>query len=276
VRARMRIRSEFRVWLSWAVLLVAAVVAHAAEPGTRGTPFKFRALGVGNPCFVDSVRFADTYLGGRKAGGSRWVRVLRWGTLDDDYAMGPGHAVAIFQWRGGLFLFDINNGVRKLTVPPARREDLHEVTAAVLSLYPQVKQTGAMLLDDSWSRRRPGLRGALAGPATPGFRAAERVAKALAKCREVRVLRFSYLEKGKRRESAAAVFPFDRRLCLYVPERGTVMHKQVAPDLDDDRLILLKLERCFGREAQVQLVPVGDHGGEAPRPVPPPGRAKGK
>lgn len=250
----MKVLSSLRAWLSCAVLLLAGVVASAAAPRTQATPFKFAPLGVDNPCFVDSVRFADTYLGGKKGGGSRWVRILRWGTVGEDYTMGPGHAVAVFQWRGGLFLFDINHGVRRLAVPVERREDLYDLTAAVYSLYPEFKPTGATLLDDSWTTRQPGLRGADEGAVTPGYRDAHRVAKTLAKQRAVRLMRFSYLEKGQRRESAAAVFLFDRKLCVYVPERGTVVQKQALPSIEDDAQIRARLERCFGREAAVQLV----------------------
>ncbi len=270
VRPSMRISLPVRACLSCAVLLLAAVVASAAAPRTQPTPFKFAALGVANPCFVDSVVFADTYLGGRKSGGSRWVRVLRWGTLEEDYTMGPGHAVAVFQWRGGLYVFDINNGVRKLMVPVARRGDLHDLTTAIYSLYPEVKPTGPALLDDSWTTRKPGLRGADKSPVTASYRDALKAGKALAKTREVRLVRFSYAEKGKRRESAVAVFRFDGRLCLYVPERGTLVLPQVAAGLDDDALIRARLGACFGRESAVQLV--------APQSaeVPAAGRTKGK
>lgn len=237
-----------------ALALVATAVTGAA-PRPQETSFKFAPMNVANPCFVDSVRFADTYLGGKKGGGARWVRVLRWGTLDDDYEMGPGHAVALFQWRGGLFVFDVNHGVRKLAVSVAQREDLYELTTAVFALYPEVRTTGAALLDDSWTTRRPGLRGADAGPVTPGYRDAYRVAKTLAKQREVRLVRFSYREKGKVRDSGAVAFLFAGRFCVYVPERGTVVQRvTLPPSLDDDALIRGRLVRCFGREAEVQLV----------------------
>ncbi len=246
-------------WRNGVALLVAillsgfAPVAGAATK-PQETPFKFAPMNVANPCLVDSVRFADTYLGGRSGGGARWVRVLRWGTLDDDYEAGPGHAVALFQWRGALFVFDVNHGVRKLGVPVAQREDLYELTTAVFALYPEVRATGAALLDDSWTTRRPGLRGADAGMVTPGYRDAYRVAKTLAKHREVRLVRFSYREKGKARESGAVVFLFAGRLCVYVPERGTLVQKLALPDLDDDGVIRARLVRCFGREAEVRFV----------------------
>jgi hypothetical protein len=238
--------------LCWCGLLATA----AAAPRTAATPFKFQPLGVANPCFVDSVRFADTYLGGRKAEGSRWVRVLRWGTLGEDYSLGPGHAVAIFQWRGGLFVFDINNGVRRLDVPVAQREELPIIAEAVYSMYPKIRPVGPTALDDSWTTRRPGLRGADDGPVTPAYRDAYRVAKTLSQQREVRLLRFSYREKGKLRESAAAAFLFSRQLCLYVPERGTMVLRQMIPSIDDDALIRARLQHCFGAESAVQLAPL--------------------
>ncbi|HLP03689.1 MAG TPA: hypothetical protein VK163_16800 [Opitutaceae bacterium] len=228
--------------------------ATAGAPRAERTPFKFDRLNVENSCFVDSVRFADTYLGGRESKGSRWVRVLRWGNLAEDDAAGPGHAVAVFQWRGALFVYDINFGVRRLSVPAARREDRREVEAAVFSLYPQFKQIGAALLDDSWTTRRPALLGTDDGPVTPSYRDAYRVAKILSKQREVRLVRFSYRDKkGERRESAATVFLFDRRLCVYVPEHGTMVQKQVLPAIDDDVLIRARLRRCFGAEADIQF-----------------------
>ncbi|MFT3831260.1 MAG: hypothetical protein QM691_16300 [Opitutaceae bacterium] len=230
------------------------VSAMAGEPRAAKTPFKFDRLNVENSCFVDSVRFADAYLGGREAKGSRWVRVLRWGNLAEDDAAGPGHAVAVFQWRGALFVYDINFGVRKLSVPTERREDRREVEAAVFSLYPQFKQTGAALLDDSWTTRRPALLGADDGAVTPSYRDAYRAAKILSKQREVRLVRFSYRDKrGERRESAAAVFLYGRKLCVYVPERGTVVQKQVLPAIDDDALVRERLRRCFGATADIQF-----------------------
>lgn len=248
----MTLRGRFRGLLCWAALLVAAVVVQAA-PKTRATPFKFEPLGVANPCFVDSVRFADEYLGGKRSEGKRWVRVLRWGTLDDDYSMGPGHAVAVFQWRGRLFVFDINHGVRELAVPTERREVLREVSQAVLSMYPQFRPVGAVALDDSWSTHRPQFRGGDDHKVTPAYRDAYRVAKLLGKRREVRLVRFSHLEKGKRRDSAAAVFLFARQLCIYIPERGTMVLKLMLPSVDDDDEIRRRLVRCFGREAEVRL-----------------------
>ena len=240
--------------LCWSGLLATGVVG--AAPRTAATPFKFQPLGVANPCFVDSVRFADTYLGGRKGEGARWVRVLRWGTLGEDYLLGPGHAVAIFQWRGGLFVFDINNGVRRLDVPVAQREDLPALAEAVYSMYPKIRPVGPTALDDSWTTRRPGLRGADDGPVTPAYRDAYRVAKTLSKQREVRLLRFNYREKGKLRESAAAAFLFSRQLCLYVPERGTMVLRQMIPSIDDDGLIRARLHHCFGAESAVRLAPL--------------------
>lgn len=258
-RLRLAWRTMIDSWRRGAALLGAILLgvfapeARATTP-PQETPFKFAPMNVANPCLVDSVRFADTYLGGKRGGGARWVRVLRWGTLDDEYEAGPGHAVALFQWRGGLFVFDVNHGVRKLAVPVAQREDLYELTTAVFALYPEVRATGATLLDDSWTTRRPGLRGADAGTVTPGYRDAYRVAKTLAQHREVRLVRFTYREKGKARESGAAVFLFAGRFCVYVPERGTVVQKLALADLDDDATIRARLVRCFGREAEVRLV----------------------
>ncbi len=248
----MRLLNRLRTGLCLVVALSVALAVGAAAQ-TRATPFKFEPLGVANPCFVDSVRFADEYLGGKRSEGKRWVRVLRWGTLDDDDSMGPGHAVAVFQWRGRLFAFDINHGVRELAVPVARREDLREVSGAVLSMYPQFRAIGAVALDDSWASHRPRLRGGDDGKVTPEYRDAYRVAKLLSKHREVRLVRFSHLEKGGRRDSAAAVFLFARQLCIYIPERGTMVLKLMLPSVDDDAEIRRRLVRCFGREAEVRL-----------------------
>lgn len=242
--------------LCWVVFLV-AFTAEAA-PRTQATPFKFKPLGVANPCFVDSVRFADTYLGGRPGEGARWVRVLRWGTLEEDFSAGQGHAVAVFQWRGALFVFDINHGVRRLDVPAKQRGELRAVAEAVFSMYPKVRPVGPVSLDDSWTTRAPGLRGAdTDGPITPAYRDAYRVAKTLAQQREVRLVRFNYREKGRQRESAVAVFLFSRQLCFYVPERGTMVLRQMIPNIDDDGLIRARLLRCFGADSAVQIVPAG-------------------
>jgi hypothetical protein len=162
--------------------------------------------------------------------------------------------VAVFQWRGRLFVFDINNGVRLLDVPVAQREDVRAVVAAVYSMYPKISPIGPASLDDSWATHRPGLRGADDGTITPSYRDAYRVAKTLSKEREVRLVRFSYREKGRSIESsAAAVFLFSRQLCLYVPERGTMVVRQVIPNIDDNGLIRARLQRAFGAGSEVQL-----------------------
>ncbi|MBK8475243.1 MAG: hypothetical protein IPL39_02745 [Opitutaceae bacterium] len=252
----MKTRRLLILLLCWVGLLM-GFTAEAA-PRTTATPFKFKPLGVANPCFVDSVRFADTYLGGRPGTGARWVRVLRWGTLEEDFTAAQGHAVAVFQWRGALFVFDINHGVRRLEVPATQRGDLRAVTEAVFSMYPKVRPVGPVSLDDSWTTRAPGLRGAGDdGPVTPAYRDAYRVAITLAREREVRLVRFNYREKGRQRESAAAVFLFSRQFCLYVPERGTMVLRQMIPNIDDDGLIRARLLRCFGADSAVQIVPAG-------------------
>ncbi len=251
----MKTRRLLILLLCWVGLLAGST---AAAPRTTATPFKFKPLGVANPCFVDSVRFADTYLGGRLGTGARWVRVLRWGTLEEDFTAAQGHAVAVFQWRGALFVFDINHGVRRLEVPATQRGDLRAVTEAVFSMYPTVRPVGPVSLDDSWTTRAPGLRGeGDDGPVTPAYRDAYRVAKTLAREREVRLVRFNYREKGRQRESAVAAFLFSRQLCLYVPERGTMVLRQMIPNIDDDNLIRARLLRCFGPGSAVQIVPAG-------------------
>ena len=150
-------------------------------------------------------------------------------------------------------------------------KNIHQPSHSAASLQAKISPIGPTSLDDSWTTRRPGLRGADDGPITPAYRDAYRVAKTLSKEREVRLVRFSYREKGKALESAAAVFLFSRQLCLYVPERGTMVMQQLVPNIDDNGLIRARLQRAFGAGSEVQLAPVPAREGAV---VEPPGKSR--
>ena len=246
---------------NWPVILVAlgalwlgGCSTPTSMTGSSATPFRVERLGVPNDCFVESVRFHDDYFDGQQPGGSRWARVLDWGVFEKDFAFGQGHAVTIFQWRGSLFLYDINQGVRRLAVPVAQRDDIRAVTPPVFALYPKFKPVFPKYMVDAWQEHQPGLVGGDGGDLTASYIAARKVAQSLSKVRRVRLIRFNYTANGRRQQTAAAVFTFERRLCAYIPERGTLVTSVPLPSVDDLGVLWRQLSGALGPGSQVELV----------------------
>jgi hypothetical protein len=209
----------------------AAVVNAAEKP-----PLRYVPMSVANGCFVESVVFYDTVL--ETFGAEAWCRVLQWGAKEDEEIV-AGHAVAVFEQRGQLWCWDMNRGFSALSVEPALREEVEKVAAPVLAKYPRI------------SAYFPTYRYDFAqtpDPAPPDesravvqtdlvFRDALLAGARLAKHRPVNVVQFSFVADGETRQSAATVFIFHGRLCIYFPERGTVPFRSRMLSVQNLRLI---------------------------------------
>ena len=240
------------------VVVAAAVLATAGcKTGAVGSvdagPFMFKRTDAANGCFIEAVRFHDQYFNNRRSRDG-WLRVLNWG-VKDGFTISQGHAVAVFEWKGRLLIYDINGGVIPLGVDPALRNDLTEVGPANFRRYPRYETTGAEYLIDIHRRQQPGLILPHDFPKAPKFHPLLRAAKAIARHRTVQVYRFTYTSGGREIESAALAFMFDGQLCLYVAEKGTLVNSGLLARIDNTRFIRARLERAFGEGSNVRLVP---------------------
>jgi hypothetical protein len=189
-------------------------VAAAAEP----PPFGYSAMGVENGCFVESVACFDAFH--EAFGEEAWGRVLQWGSREDE-VMAAGHAVAVFESAGALWCWDINHGWMRLSVAPAERDEAAVVAAPILANYPQVTALFPILWDDSGQAPAKGP----AGAGSAASRDAPMAAARLARHRPVNLIEISRPEDGEARTSEAIVFVFGGRMCLYSPEKGTMIFR---------------------------------------------------
>lgn len=217
-------------------------------------PFAFEKLGLPNDCFIESVRFHDAYLASIPEGRDRWVQLFQWGARLDDDSLGTGHSVAVFLWRGRLEYYDTNFGTIRLPVDPTRRNDIAQFAPPIYGRYPKLRPTAPMLMTDVWQEKRPALRGDLEPVTTDAHRQVLAAARELARVRETRVVRFTYLKDNVRVESAAAAFNFEGKVCVYVPEVGTILGVDPLFSINNPTFLRFKLARSFGREAKVELV----------------------
>jgi hypothetical protein len=238
-----------------AILAVAGLLMGGCKTGAVGSvdagPFMFKATGAANGCFIEAVRFHDEYFANRHTRDG-WLRVLNWG-VKDGFTISQGHAVAVFEWRGQLSIYDINGGVIPLGVDPALRSDLTEVGPANFRRYPRYQTTGAEYMIDIHRRQLPGLTIPRDFPKAPKFHPLLRAAKSLARHRPVQVYRFAYTSSGREIESAAVVFLFDGQLCIYVAERGTIVTSRMTR-IDNARLVRDRLERSLGEGSKVRMM----------------------
>lgn len=215
-------------------------------------PFMFATSGLPNDCMVESVRFHDAYFSNPRSRDG-WLRVLQWG-VKEGFTVNPGHAVAVYEWRGKLAVFDTNKGIYPLDVPLSFKTDLHEIGPPIFAQLPNVEPTGPTYLIDSRRRQKPGFEIARNFPNAPKYHPMLRAAKSLARYREVRVIQFAYNAQGERINSAAIVFVFDGQLCVYTRERGTLVTGGLFARPDNDPQIRQRLERAFGDGSDVRLM----------------------
>ena len=198
-------------------------------------------LGVANGCFVETVAFLDRW--NETQGADAWSRLLQWGAREDEEVV-MGHAVGICESRGALWSWDSNFGWTKLQVGLEQRDNAAAVAAPVLRRYPKITARFPTYRFD-FPQVAGGAAPAVQLTATnTSIRDASIVGAQLAKRRPVNVVRFSHGPDDAKQESAAAVFVFHGRYCVYVPEMGTVPFR-VRGDVANLRLIQELLRRAF-------------------------------
>jgi hypothetical protein len=217
-------------------LMFAIPVAAAERP-----PLQHPMMGVANGCFVETVAFLDHWQ--ESNGADSWARLLQWGAKEEDEVV-MGHAVAICESRGALWCWDINFGWTKLDVRPDEKEKPDVVAPPVVGKYPRV--TGRFPIYRFDFNQNASSTPPVAQPANANksIRDASIVAAQLAKKRPVNLVKFTWLEHGESRESAAAVFMFHGRFCVYASEMGTVPFRRQG-GTENLRLIQDLLRRAF-------------------------------
>lgn len=235
-----------------ACLVLALVLAWGgcATPGKPGVvvvkpPFEYEPLRVRNACFVESVHLYDIYLAKHQGRADSWVRILEWGNQEGDFKISSGHAVALFQANRQMWIFDINFGFLPLKVPVERRADITDVTPEIFARYPQHKPVMARYRDDypqPPAAKRPDF---LFYHANPDVRDATHVANELGRFRPVNVIEFKYPENGQMQTSAAAVFIFGARVCIYFPRGGTHISNPPLRSVEDLNWVKYVLGRIY-------------------------------
>ena len=196
-------------------LLVAALGA-ASPPAPL---FRHEPLNVANGCFVESVYFYDQFQ--ERFGGNAWVRVLQWGAQENDETV-AGHAVAVFLHNDRLWVWDVNHGFLPLDLPPAQREEVDRISPLILARYPRITPRYPLYRFDFPQAPAATAPTVLLLDENSAFRDASVVAARLARHRPVNLLQYSYIDGDQTKTSAAAIFLFHGRLCVYFPESGTV------------------------------------------------------
>lgn len=229
--------------IAWVALVALAnLKLAAAAPKAEKPPIEHAMLGVANGCFVETVIFLDHWA--EKFGHDAWARMLQWGAREEEEVV-AGHAVALAESRGALWSWDINFGWTKLSVDPAAKDDAPTVAGPVLAKYPKVTARFPTLRQDFPQRGGNTVGAAPAAGASRALRDALLVGEKLARRRPVNVVRFSYGKADEpKTESAAVVFVFHGRYCVYVPEMGTVPFR-VKTNVENIRIIQELLRRAF-------------------------------
>ena len=216
------------------------LVASSLGAAERG-PLQHPMMGVANGCFVETVAFLDHWQD--NAGPEAWARLLQWGAMEDEEIV-MGHAVGLCEAQGVLWSWDINHGWNRLPVAAAERDRVESVAAPVLARYPRVTARHPTFRFDF--PQAAASAPPVAQPAHPNrsIRDASIVGAALARRRPVNVVTFKHVDAGTEQESAAVVFLFHGRYCVYVPEHGTVPFR-ARGGIENLRLIQELLRRSY-------------------------------
>ena len=217
------------------------LVGFAFAAPVEKPPLQHAMLGIANGCFVETVAFLDRWK--ETHGADAWARLLQWGAREDEEVV-MGHAVAICELRTALWCWDSNFGWTKLQIDAGQRDEVAVVAAPVLKRYPRVTARFPTYRFDFPQTARGGVPAAQLTNVNTGIRDASIVGAQLAQQRPVNVVRFTYGSEEEPKESAAAVFVFHGRYCVYVPEMGTVPFR-VRGDVANVRLIQELLRRAF-------------------------------
>jgi hypothetical protein len=229
-------------------LIPAGLLAAAERP-----PLEHAMMGVANGCFVETVAFLDRWK--ETSGSDAWARLLQWGAKEDEEVV-MGHAVAVCEARGALWSWDINHGWSRLPVDVAQREDAGVVAGPVLAKYPRITARFPTYRFDFPQAASASLPVAQPANNNPSLRDATMVGARLARHRPVNVVTFKWSGNGQEKESAAVVFLFHGRYCIYAPEIGTIPFR-VRGGTENLRLIQQLLRRWFPGLGEVRKLAPG-------------------
>lgn len=244
-------------------LLAGCATPPSAHPNSasamRGEkpPFAYEPLAVHNSCFVEAVHFYDCYFQKQPAAEKNWAQVLEWGNQEGDFKVTSGHAVTVFLANDRLGYYDINFGVQWVDLAPERRSDLTDVAPKIFAKYPQFRPILARYRYDFPQQAPKKPATFLFYHANPDVRDATRVASELGRVRPVRVLEFDLKEGDKTQTSAAAVFTFGRRICLYFPRQGTFESPRYVGEVDDLKYLTLVVRHLHPGAGNVRWQPGG-------------------
>jgi hypothetical protein len=216
-----------------------SIFARLSGATAEKPPLQHEMMGVANGCFVETIAFLDHWQ--ERFGGDAWARMLQWGAKADEEVV-AGHAVAVCDAKGKLWCWDINFGWKPVPVDAAQREDTQVVSASVLARYPKISAFFPVYRADVLQAAMESPPAAQATSDNASIRDASLVGERLARHRAVNVVRFSRQVGGDTIESAAAVFLFNGRYCVYVPEVGTIPFR-TRGGVENLRLILECLRR---------------------------------
>lgn len=220
------------------VFMCGGLLARAAAPAkAEKPPLAHEMMGVANGCFVESIAFLDHWQ--EAFGAESWARMLQWGAKEDEELV-AGHAVAVCEAKGKLWCWDINFGWKPVPGDAGQRENVEAVAASILARYPKVTARFPLFRVDFPQPPSASPPAAQPGAENPSVRDASLVGERLAKHRPVNVVRFTRSGGG---ESAAVIFTFNGRYCVYVPEVGTTPFVHVRGGVENLRLAQQALNR---------------------------------
>lgn len=225
--------------------------------GAEKLPFSYEPLGVHSSCFVESVHFYDRYFQKIEANEARWAQILEWGNREGDFEIHTGHAVTIFALNHQLWSYDVNFGVQPIDVPIERRGDLSDISPKIFAKYPQFRPILARYRYDFPQEAPKKLVDFLFYHANPDVRDVTRVANELGRVRPVRVAEFDLKGARKNQGSAAAVFTFGRRVCLYFPRQGTFESPRYVGAVDDLKYITRVVRQLYPTAENIRWQPGG-------------------
>ncbi len=249
-----------RTLLAVVVAGMMATAPHVILPGAglvraataERPPMPHAPMRVANGCFVETVAMLDAWQD--KAGTETWAKLLRWGAKEEEEVV-AGHAVSVVEKQGRLWCWDVNFGWSALSVDAAQRENIDTVVAPIVARYAKVKAQYPLYMADfaqpAGAASDPGsnydiAKAASEVAANDSLRDVLVVAGNLSRHRPVNVVTFTYGPEGQRRASAAAIFLYGGRYCVYVPELGTVPTR-ARGGVENLRLIQEILRRlCLG------------------------------
>jgi hypothetical protein len=233
---------------AWILGLLLAGSAFAAQPAA---PFRHAPLGVRDGCFVESVAFYDALR--ERQGSAAWCRILQWGAKDDEEVV-AGHAVAVFTHQGKLWGWDVNFGFAPLPIDAGRRDQPEVVAPPLTARYPAINPRFPLYRHDFDQLPDSTPPSEVGGSENPALREASRVAVRLAKHRPVNLVAYTHVRDGQTLASAACVFLFHGRLCVYVPGYGTVPFRARALSVENLRQLQQALRTIHPGAANLQAL----------------------